>query len=139
MTDSWIIGNTATASGSPHPVVEGAGLTNTGSFNPRSPVNPLPGRAELTRTIVATNLAQLGGPSCNSTGQTFPAGHSSGEPAAPQVDGGKRHNRRVAAPGGTAAPLAEDPDIGAGPKRSLHGQSEPIGRCVLLPIKVMMS
>lgn len=61
MTDSSIVNNTATATGSPHPVVEGAGLTNTGSFNPRPPVNPFPGRAELTRTAVAANVAQATG------------------------------------------------------------------------------
>lgn len=61
MTDSSIVHNTATASGNPHPVVEGAGLTNSGSFNPRPPVNSFPGRAELTRTIVAGNVARAVG------------------------------------------------------------------------------
>lgn len=62
LADSSITANTSTAIGSPHPVVEGAGLTNTGSYNPRPPGNPVPGQAELTRTTIVGNVARAVGP-----------------------------------------------------------------------------
>lgn len=62
MLDTLIVGNTSTATGTPHPVVEGAGLTNTGSYNPRPPGNPVPGRAELTRSSIIGNTARAVGP-----------------------------------------------------------------------------
>jgi hypothetical protein len=54
------VGNSATATGSSHPLVEGAGLTNSGSLEPR-PGNPSPGRAAVTRTLIVGNIARAVG------------------------------------------------------------------------------
>ena len=61
LTDCIIENNRSTATGNNHPLVEGAGLTNSGTFRTNQ-YRPTPGKAELTRTIVRNNIATAIGP-----------------------------------------------------------------------------
>ncbi len=56
LIDVLLEGNRSTAIGSPHPLAEGAALTNSGTFR-RNQFRPFPGRAELVNTIVRNNVA----------------------------------------------------------------------------------
>jgi len=61
LTDGLIAYNRSSATGSPHALVEGAGLTNSGTFSV-TVFRPLPGTADLVRTIVTGNGASAQGP-----------------------------------------------------------------------------
>lgn len=71
LTDCIIENNRSTATGNNHPLVEGAGLTNSGTFRTNQ-YRPTPGKAELTRTIVRNNIATAIGPGSEVRGVASP-------------------------------------------------------------------
>ena len=57
ITDSLITANRATATGSPHALVESAGFMNSGGFAPVGSFLVVPGKAEVVRTLIVGNVA----------------------------------------------------------------------------------
>ncbi len=58
LVDSLVANNRSTATGGPHPLVEGAGITNSGSFNEvGNPWRPIPGKADIVHSVIRDNEA----------------------------------------------------------------------------------
>lgn len=88
ITDSLITGNKATATGSPHALVEGAGIMNSGGFSNKSIAAflPVPGLAEITRTTITGNVAEAKGAGAETKGAGVvnADGHTSTNPGGGQ-------------------------------------------------------